>query len=78
MSNIIEEFREIQKNVSDSRLNKQYYKYIENILDAKKRKDFDEMLKYCQLSWSLLEGFIRHQKKMFKSFDLSSAYSGSK
>jgi len=70
MSNLVEKFREAHKGTPPNKLVDAYFNLLNKILECKKRKDFNKMLMYCQMSLSLLEPLIKQWKKEYGAFDI--------
>lgn len=62
MSDLINRLRKLNKDIPLKSLVDEYYAFLLLILEFKKKKDFDEMLRYCELSLSLIEPLIVYNK----------------
>lgn len=72
MSKLIQKFRDKNKGISSEKLVATYFDMLGRIEEYKKRKKFNKMLSYCQMSLPLLEPLIEHTKKEFGTFNMIS------
>jgi len=71
MPGIIEKFREAHKGVPLKKLVNTYFDLSTKIEEYKRKKDFNNMLMYCQMSLSLIEPLIKQTKEEFGKFDIT-------
>jgi len=72
MSKLIDKFREENKGISPKKLVDTYFNMLRKIEEYRRKKRFDKMLVYCQMSLPLLEPLIVETKKEYGTFDINS------